>query len=497
MIPIIPMILLQSYSIPFNQEKSYTMYNPKSEHAGEFIDHDEILATQELAKTEAADPERVAAILAKAATYGGLTHREAAVLLEVSDPARLEAIYTLAREIKEHIYGRRIVIFAPLYLSDYCVNQCTYCGYKHDNPMTRRKLSQQELAEEVRVLERMGHKRLALEAGEDPVNCPLDYVLDCIRTIYSLKFNHGEIRRVNVNIAATTVEDYRQLKDAGIGTYILFQETYHQPTYRKVHPAGPKHDYAYHTEAHDRAMNGGIDDVGLGVLYGLYDWKYDTIALLMHAEHLEAAFGVGPHTLSVPRMCAAAGVSAANYPHLVADADFMKLVAVLRLAVPYTGMILSTREPQGFRDAVIAVGISQVSAGSCTGVGGYAPADKLGCAKVTPQFEPEDHRSPLETLKDLMKDGYIPSYCTACYREGRTGDRFMRLAKSGQIGNVCQANAILTLQEFMEDYGDDEFRELATGVIERELESVPSEKTREKAKEFRSRIRAGERDLRF
>ncbi|MEN6549498.1 MAG: [FeFe] hydrogenase H-cluster radical SAM maturase HydG [Armatimonadia bacterium] len=473
------------------------MYDPKSSNAVDFIDHEEIEATLAQGKREASDPARVQAILDKAATFAGLTHREAAVLLNVDDPETLEAVYALARKVKEHIYGRRIVLFAPLYLSDHCVNRCTYCAYNHDNCSSRRRLSQEEVLEEVQVLERMGHKRLALEAGEDPVNCPLDYIIECIETVYSLKLDNGAIRRVNINIAATTVEDYRRLKDAGIGTYILFQETYHKPTYEQVHPSGPKHNYAWHTEAHDRAMEGGIDDVGLGVLYGLYDWQYDTIGMLMHAEHLEAARGVGPHTLSVPRIRSAEGIDSSGFPHIVADADFKKLVAVLRLAVPYTGMILSTREPQGFREEVVAVGISQVSAGSCTGVGGYAHAGKLGFEDVAPQFEPEDHRTPTEVLTGLIQDGYIPSYCTACYREGRTGDRFMKLAKAGQIGNVCQANAILTFQEYLEDYADEPLRKLGEQAITRELEAIPSDKTRAKAREFLARIKQGERDLRF
>lgn len=473
------------------------MYDPKSKDSNEFICHEEIEETLRQAKLDAADPARVREILDKAAGFNGLTHLEAAILLEVQSPEIISDIFALARKVKEHIYGRRIVMFAPLYMSDYCVNRCTYCGYNHDHCMTRRKLSQEELAAEVRVLESMGHKRLALETGEDPVNCPIDYVLESIKTIYSLKSGNGEIRRVNVNIAATTVENYRKLKDVGIGTYVLFQETYHKPTYLRVHPSGPKHNYEWHTEAHDRAMTGGIDDVGLGVLFGLYDWKYDTVGMLMHAEHLEAAMGVGPHTLSVPRIRSAAGVSAKDFPHLVSDDDFKKIVAVLRLAVPYTGMLLSTREPQGYREEVIALGISQVSAGSCTGVGGYAHAGKLGFEDLTPQFEPEDHRSPLAVLKDLIRDGYIPSYCTACYREGRTGDRFMRLAKTGQIASVCQSNAILTLQEYIEDYGDDEIRELGNQVIEREIESIPNPMAKEKAREYLNRIRSGERDLRF
>ncbi|HNX95665.1 MAG TPA: [FeFe] hydrogenase H-cluster radical SAM maturase HydG [Holophaga sp.] len=472
-------------------------YDPKSMDANAFIHHEEILESLAQAKRDAQDPAKVRAILEKAATYVGLTHREAAALLEVQSPEILGEVFAMARRIKEHIYGRRIVMFAPLYLSDYCVNGCTYCGYSCKNKtMARRKLTQEELAEEVRVLEGLGHKRLALEAGEDPVNCPLEYVLECIQTIYSLKFNNGEIRRANVNIAATTVENYRRLKDAGIGTYILFQETYHKPTYLTVH-SGPKRNYEWHTEAHDRAMQGGVDDVGLGVLYGLYEWKYDTVAMLMHGEHLEAAMGVGPHTLSVPRIRSASGVDAKDYPYLVSDDDFKKVVAVLRLAVPYTGMILSTREPMGYREEVIALGISQVSAGSCTGVGGYAHTHKLGAPESVPQFEPADHRSPTEVLKDLLKDGYIPSYCTACYREGRTGDRFMRLAKTGQIANVCQPNALLTLQEYMEDYGDEELRTLGQEIIARELETIPNPKAKEAAAAYLERIRNGERDLRF
>lgn len=471
-------------------------YDPNSLDPNVFISHEEVEATLAEARLHAQDTTRIRAILDRARTFGGLTHREAAILLNVQDPAILEEIFALARQIKEHIYGRRIVMFAPLYLADFCVNKCSYCGYNHDNPTPRRKLSQEELADEVRVLESMGHKRLALEAGEDPANCPLDYVLECIQTIYSLKFDNGAIRRVNVNVAATTVEDYRRLKDAGIGTYILFQETFHKPTYMAVHK-GPKRNYDWHTGAHDRAMQGGIDDVGLGVLYGLYDWRYDTVALLMHAEHLEAAQGVGPHTLSVPRIRAAEGVSACNFPYLVSDDDFKKVVAVLRLAVPYTGMILSTREPMGYREEVIALGISQVSAGSCTGVGGYAHTGKLGFEETAPQFEPSDHRSTREVLMDLLRDGYIPSYCTACYREGRTGDRFMKLAKSGQIGNVCQPNALLTLQEYIEDYGDEELRALGEQTILRELATIPNPKARQAAETYLARIRAGERDLRF
>jgi len=473
------------------------MYDPKSLDANEFVSHDEITETLRQSPTDARDLGRVRSIMAKAADFRGLDHREASILLEVDSREVLEEVFDLARKVKEHIYGRRIVMFAPLYLSDYCVNRCSYCGYNRDHKIPRRKLTMAELEEEVRVLESMGHKRIVLETGEDPVNCPLDYVLECIRTIYSLRFENGAIRRVNINIAATTVEDYRRLKEAEIGTYTLFQETYHKPTYLQVHRAGPKRDYEWHTEAHGRAMQGGIDDVGMGVLYGLYDWRYDTVGMLMAAEHLEAAFGVGPHTLSVPRIRAAEGVSVERFPHIVSDDDFRKIVAVLRLAVPYTGMILSTREPRGYREEIIALGISQVSAGSCTGVGGYASAGKLGFEDHKPQFEPEDHRTPTEMLKDLIREGYIPSYCTACYREGRTGDRFMKLAKTGQICNVCQPNAMLTLQEYLDDYGDDELRELGAGVIAREMDSIPSDRVRAKTTALLERVRAGERDLRL
>ena len=473
------------------------MYDVKSKNANEFICHEEIEESLAEARTKADDPAVIRQILDKAGQFKGLTHREAAVLLNVENPDLLEDIFSLARKVKEHIYGRRIVMFAPLYMSDYCVNRCVYCGYNHDHCFNRHKLNHDELVREVRLLENMGHKRLALETGEDPVNCPIEYVLDSIKTIYSLKFDNGSIRRVNVNIAATTVENYAKLKAAGIGTYVLFQETYHKPTYLKVHPAGPKRNYEYHTEAHDRAMEGGIDDVGLGVLFGLYDWKYETVGLLMHAEHLDTAMGVGPHTFSTCRIRKAEGVNAKDFPNLVNDADFKKIVAILRLATPYTGMILSTREPKGYRDEVIAVGISQVSAGSRTGVGGYANAAKLGFEDEIPQFEPEDHRSPNELLYDLMEEGYIPSYCTACYREGRTGDRFMKLAKTGQIQNMCQPNAILTLQEYLIDYGDDRLKEIGKKVIEKELTAIPNAKVREAAERYLEKIRAGERDFRF
>ncbi|WP_341876709.1 [FeFe] hydrogenase H-cluster radical SAM maturase HydG [Defluviitalea saccharophila] len=475
------------------------MYNVKSLDANEFIDDGEILSSIEEAKKLAKEPAEIDRILNKASTCKGLTHREAAVLLEVDDDETLEKIYKLAKEIKEKIYGKRIVIFAPLYLSNYCVNNCKYCGYKCSNEIVRRKLTQEELREEVRALEAMGHKRLLLEAGEDDENCPIDYILECIQTIYNEKFENGAIRRVNIDIAATTAENYRKLKDAGIGTYILFQETYHKPTYLAMHK-GPKHNYEWHTEAMDRAMlGGGIDDVGIGPLFGLYDYHYETVALLMHAEHLEAVSGVGPHTISFPRLLPAEGVDYESFPYLVNDRDFKKLVAVIRLAVPYTGLILSTRESVEFRKELLDIGISQMSAGSCVGVGGYAKkkADEENGIEETPQFNLADHRKPIDVIKGLVKDGYLPSYCTACYREGRTGDRFMPLAKSGQIANCCLPNALLTFEEYLSDYGDDELKEMGQKMIDEEILNVPNDKQRTRALDYLNRIRQGERDLRF
>ena len=464
----------------------------------DFINDQEIRDALALSSEKAKDRELVISIIEKAKTAVGLDHRETAILLSVEDPALIQMMKDAAGAIKEKIYGKRIVIFAPLYLSNYCVNNCSYCGYKHCNEnMSRKKLTMDEIKDEVRVLQGLGHKRIALEVGEDPVNCPIEYVLEAMENIYSLHFDNGSIRRANVNIAATTVEDYKKLKHAGIGTYILFQETYHQPTYETVHKSGPKHNYAYHTTAMDRAMEGGIDDVGFGVLYGLYDYKYDTVAMMMHKEHLENVFGVGPHTISVPRLKAAEGMSLTDYPYMVTDADFIKIVTIIRLSVPYTGIILSTREGGDFREKVIAVGVSQISAGSCTGVGGYVEEyEAVEKSKLdTKQFEVEDHRSPLEILKNLCEDGYIPSYCTACYRQGRTGDRFMRLAKSGQINNVCLPNALMTFKEYLIDYADDELRKTGTILIEKSLGDIKSEQVREMTREQLDKIENGTRDL--
>ena len=474
------------------------MYNVKSKDSNEFINHEEILATIEKAKKLSTSKNEIDLILQKAESCKGLTHREAAVLLEVTDKETLNRIYNSAKKIKEKIYGKRIVIFAPLYLSNYCVNNCSYCGYKCSNKIGRHQLTQEELKLEVKALEAMGHKRLLLEAGEDDEKCPIDYILKCIDTIYNEKFKNGSIRRVNVDIAATTVENYKKLRDAKIGTYILFQETYHKPTYSSIHN-GPKQNYEWHTEAMDRAMQGGIDDVGIGPLYGLYEWRYETIATLMHAEHLEAAFGVGPHTISFPRLLSAEGVDRNSFKYLVKDEDFKKIVAIIRMAVPYTGMILSTRETIDFRKELLEVGISQISAGSCVGVGGYAQRKTVDEAGVEekPQFNLADHRKPIDVIKWLVKDGYIPSYCTACYREGRTGDRFMPLAKSGQIGNFCHPNALLTFEEYLKDYADDELKDMGKKLIDMEIQNVPSEKQKKKALNYLEMIRSGERDLRF
>jgi len=464
--------------------------------AEEFIIDEEIYSSIEEGEKLAQDKEYVKNLLERSRDFKGLTHREAAVLLSVEDEELVQEMFKVAGEIKERIYGNRIVLFAPLYLSNHCVNNCEYCGYQHCNSdLLRKKLTQNQIAKEVQALEAMGHKRLALELGEDPINNPIEYVLESLKTIYSLKFDNGAIRRCNVNIAATTVEEYEMLKDAGIGTYILFQETYHKPTYENLHPNGPKHNYNWHTTAMHRARAAGIDDVGMGVLYGLYEHKYDTIALLMHAEHLDKETGVGPHTLSVPRLRPAEGVDTNKYPHMLKDEEFKKLVAILRITVPYTGIILSTREEANFREEVLSVGVSQVSAGSCTGVGGYADENKI--KENTAQFEVSDERSPSEVMRSLCNQGYVPSYCTACYREGRTGERFMALAKSGQIHNVCLPNALLTFKEYLIDYADEETKEVGEKAILKNLETIPNEAAKEACLKKLERIENGERDLRF
>lgn len=463
----------------------------------DFINENEINQYLEIGQEKAKDKAYISGIIERARDAKGLSIEEVAALLNVEDDSLLEEMYGVATEIKQKIYGNRIVMFAPLYISDYCVNECVYCGYKcsnKENP-NRKKLNTAEIIREVEILEDLGHKRVVLEAGEDPVNCTIDYVTECMKTVYSVKKGNGSIRRINVNIAATTVENYTKLKEAGIGTYILFQETYHRETYKKMHPKGPKHDYDYHTTAMDRAMMGGIDDVGIGVLYGLYDYKFETVAMFMQAKHLDDTFGVGPHTISVPRLRPATGMDSTNFPYIVDDHAFKKIVAIIRLAVPYTGMILSTREESGFRDEIIKVGISQVSAGSSVDVGGYEEEYGHSVKKSSSQFEVNDTRTPIEILKKLCKDGYIPSYCTACYRQGRTGERFMSLAKTGNIHNVCLPNAIMTFKEFLLDYADEELKEIGEKTIEENFKNIESEKIKEETLKRLARIENGERDL--
>ena len=467
------------------------MYNPKSLKAEEFIDHQEILDTLAYADENKENVELIDQILNKARERKGLSHREASVLLACEIPEKVQELYALAEQIKKDFYGNRIVIFAPLYLSNYCVNGCLYCPYHMKNKhIPRKKLTQEEVEKEVIALQDMGHKRLAIETGEDPVNCPIEYVLDCIHTIYSIKHKNGAIRRVNVNIAATTVENYRKLKEAGIGTYVLFQETYHKESYEHLHPTGPKSNYCYHTEAMDRAMEGGIDDVGLGVLFGLELYRYEFAGLLMHAEHLEAVHGVGPHTISVPRVKHADDID----PDEFDNETFLKICACIRVAVPYTGMIMSTRENQKVRERALHLGISQVSGGSRTSVGGYTEEER---PHDTEQFDVSDNRTLDEVVKWLMELGYIPSFCTACYREGRTGDRFMSLCKAGQIQNCCHPNALMTLKEYLMDYAAPETKAVGEALIQAELGNIPKEKVREICKDHLEKIEQGIRDFRF
>lgn len=472
------------------------MYNPKSMKAEEFINHEEILDTLSFADEHKTDRELIDSILKKAREYKGLSHREASVLLACELPDKNQELYALAEQIKKDFYGNRIVMFAPLYLSNYCVNGCLYCPYHYKNKhIARKKLTQEEIKKEVIALQDMGHKRLALEAGEDPVNNPLEYILESIKTIYSIKHKNGAIRRVNVNIAATTVENYKKLKEAGIGTYILFQETYHKETYEHLHPTGPKSNYNYHTEAHDRAMQGGIDDVGLGVLFGLELYRYEFAGLLMHAEHLEAVFGVGPHTISVPRVCPADDIDPDEFDNGISDDMFAKIVACIRVAVPYTGMIISTRESKSVRERVLHLGVSQISGGSKTSVGGYCQPEPE--EENSAQFELSDNRTLDEIVLWLMEMGYLPSFCTACYREGRTGDRFMSLCKSGQIQNCCLPNALMTLKEYLTDYASDKTREVGEELINRQMTDIPSDKVRSIVKERLGKIENGIRDFRF
>ena len=472
------------------------MYNPESLKAEEFISHEEILSTLEYAEANKNNIALIDEILDKAKLRQGLSHREASVLLACELADKNAEICALAEQIKKDFYGNRIVLFAPLYLSNYCVNGCVYCPYHAKNKhIARKKMTQEEVRREVIALQDMGHKRLAIEAGEDPVNNPIEYILECIKTIYGIKHKNGAIRRVNVNIAATTVENYRKLHEAGIGTYILFQETYHKESYEQLHPTGPKHNYAWHTEAMDRAMEGGIDDVGLGVLFGLERYKYEFAGLLMHAEHLEAVHGVGPHTISVPRIRAADDIDPASFANGIDDDTFAKIVACIRIAVPYTGMIVSTRESQKCRERVLHLGISQIRGGSKNSVGGYAEPEPE--EENSAQFDVSDTRTLDEVINWLMTMGYIPSFCTACYREGRTGDRFMALCKSKQIQNCCHPNALMTLKEYLVDYASPATRELGLELIKKELCSIPREKVRDIVVERLEKIENGERDFRF
>ncbi len=471
------------------------MYNPKSTKAEEFICHEEVLESLKFADKKKDDIEYVKSIIEKAKLRKGLSHREASVLLACDNEEINNEMFKLAEQIKKDFYGNRIVMFAPLYLSNYCVNGCVYCPYHYKNKhIARKKLTQEEVKNEVIALQDMGHKRLAIEAGEDPVNNPIEYIIECINTIYSIKHKNGAIRRVNVNIAATTVENYKKLHDAGIGTYILFQETYHKESYEKLHPTGPKHNYAYHTEAMDRAMQGGIDDVGLGVLFGLELYRYELAALLMHAEHLEAVYGVGPHTISVPRIKKADDIDPSAFDNSISDDIFAKICALIRIAVPYTGMIISTRESQQVRERVLKLGVSQISGASRTSVGGYTEEERPHDSE---QFDVSDQRTLDEVVKWLMELGFIPSFCTACYREGRTGDRFMSLLKSGQIQNCCHPNALMTLKEFLEDYASEETKEIGEKLIKDELKNIPKDNVRKIAEDYLNNIHSGKRDFRF
>ncbi len=472
------------------------MYNPKSHNAEEFISHEEVLETLEYAEQNKHNAELIDEILNKALQEKGLSHKEASILLACDIPEKNEQIFKLANKIKQDFYGNRIVLFAPLYLSNYCVNGCVYCPYHAKNKhIPRRKLSQEEIEKEVIALQDMGHKRLAIEAGEDPVNNPLEYILESIKTIYGIKHKNGAIRRVNVNIAATTVENYRKLHEAGIGTYILFQETYHKESYEKLHPTGPKHNYKWHTEAMDRAMQGGIDDVGLGVLFGLESYRYEFAALLMHAEHLEAAYGVGPHTISVPRIRKADDIDPDTFDNGIDDDTFAKIVACIRIAVPYTGMIVSTRESEKCRERLLHLGISQISGGSKTSVGGYF--NPMPEKEESAQFDISDRRPLDEVLRWLMQLGYLPSFCTACYGSGRTGDRFMEICKNQQIHNFCHPNAIMTLKEYLEDYASEETKKVGEALIAKELETLEHSDIKAIVEKDLVKIAHGERDFKF
>ncbi|MDW7661613.1 MAG: [FeFe] hydrogenase H-cluster radical SAM maturase HydG [Bacillota bacterium] len=465
-------------------------YGDQNYKQADFINHE--LIGEILTKTEVVTESQIASVIEKAKLRNGLSYEDIAIMLQATNPDHLKMIYNLAAEIKQSIYGNRVVLFAPLYVSNFCVNNCVYCGYKRDNKFARRKLTESEIREEVRILESMGHKRIALEAGEDPVNCDIDYIVDTLRIIYDEVSENSNIRRANVNIASTTIENYEKLKAAGIGTYILFQETYHKPTYEKMHPKSLKGDYEYHLTAFDRAMQGGLDDVGAGVLFGLSDYRFEVLALMMHNAHLESNHGVGFHTISVPRLKKAEGMELKEYDYLIDDDTFKKIVAILRIAVPFTGIILSTRETKEIRNELLHHGVSQLSAGSCTGVGGYKENEMEEEIK---QFTISDERSPLEVIKGLINDGFIPSHCTSCYRMGRTGDRFMSLAKTGAIQHVCQPNALMTLKEYALDFGDEELKASVDGFIESQIKKIQRDDIKSKVIQGLSDLTDGKRDI--
>ncbi|KPJ67570.1 MAG: [FeFe] hydrogenase H-cluster radical SAM maturase HydG [Coxiella sp. DG_40] len=430
-------------------------------------------------------------ILAKASEAKGLNLEEVAALTTITNPELIEELFTTAKHIKQQIYGKRLVLFAPLYISNLCTNECLYCAFRATNKaIKRRSLTQQEIANEVKHLINEGHKRLLLVAGEAYTRDGFQYILDSIKTIYNTKNNHGEIRRVNVNIAPLTLKDFQKLKAAQIGTYQLFQETYHRDTYQKVHIGGKKADYEWRLTAIERAMQAGIDDVGIGVLFGLDDWRFEILALLQHSQYLDKKYGVGPHTISVPRIEPATGSPfSQNPPFPVSDSEFRKIIAILRLAIPYTGIILSTRETPETRREVLALGISQISAGSRTNPGGYSVDDT-----EDGQFSLGDHRHIGEVIQDIAKTGYIPSFCTACYRLGRTGEHFMDLAKVGKIKSRCAPNGLATFQEYLEDYASPETYQTGTELINKELSQMPQQQAKTVTKMI-EKIKNGNRDV--
>ena len=446
-----------------------------------------------LAKSRRPEPSRVRELLVKAREMHGLSMDEVACLSFVESPELLAEIFSTAKQIKEEIYGTRLVLFAPLYISNRCANECTYCAFRATNAdLKRRTLTQEEIAEETRILIRQGHKRILMVSGEALPPEGFQYILDSIATVYETKIGSGEIRRVNVNLAPQTTERFRQLKAANIGTFQLFQETYHRPTYAAVHLKGTKRDYDWRTTSFDRAMTAGIDDVGIGVLFGLYDWRFEIIAMMQHIQHLEKKFGVGPHTISFPRMEPAVGSDIASQPpHPVSDADFLKMIAIMRLAVPYTGMIMSTREGADVRRATLEVGISQISAGSRTDPGGYkdGEGDPNGS-----QFQLGDHRSIEEVVSDVVSLGYLPSFCTACYRLGRTGQDFMDMAKPGEIKYHCHPNALSTFQEYLSDYATPQAKADGEKLISIELQHMDQQQT-SIALPMLNQVRRGERDV--